>query len=76
MKGHKIAYLQLLNLIYFDEKPKKVKCSIDNEVYIWDEKINCYRREQSPMNLSSFLSYKCSDLGLASDMSVIEVIEQ
>ncbi len=73
---HKIAYSQLLNLIYFDEMPKRIKCRIDNEIYIWDSDFKWYTREHSAMHLSSFLSFKCSDSELASDMSLIEVIEQ
>lgn len=75
MEIHKMSYLQLLILIDYDDMPRRIKCRIDNEIYIWDADAKCYSREHSSMNLSSFLSFKCSDSGLASDMSMIEVIE-
>lgn len=76
MELHKMSYLQLLILIDYDDMPKRIKCRIDNEIYIWDADVKWYSREHSAMHLSSFLSFKCSDSELASDMSLIEVIEQ
>lgn len=73
---HKMSYLQLLILIDYDDMPKRIKCRIDNEIYIWDADAKCYEHEHSAMNLSSFLLLNCSDSKLASDMSLIEVIEE
>lgn len=76
MEPHKMSYLQLLILIDYDDMPKRIKCAIDNEIYIWDAGFKWYRRENSTITLSAFLALNCSDSELASSMSMIEVIEQ
>ena len=74
MELHKMSYLQLLILIDYNDMPKRVKCK--NVIYHWNDEYHLYEDESGEEDLSRALCDMYNDSELASNMSMIEVIEQ